>query len=280
MASTDSNQDLPSKQQSNPWLSSPRASPTTGSNPDDNPWLSQRSKKHSKQSNSDNRIDKIQNKRKRTDQDSDDARLNIDVSIDAINEKLKANLQHLSAENDGEDGDVPTMTYGRGRIAFQQQELINRAFAADGFEQDFAAEKEAAIAEDAPKEEDLTLPGWGSWMGLGVKRRATEKKLIKKVPGIEASSRKDAKLKNVIINEKRVKNVYRRDFRGVANQQNSKYLAGAVPYPFETREQYERSLSMSVGPEWTTREMYQKMTKPRVTIRAGAVVNPLQAPFK
>jgi U3 small nucleolar RNA-associated protein 14 len=60
-----------------------------------------------------------------------------------------------------------------------------------------------------------------------------------------------------------------------------KYLAsGPVPYPFETREQYERSMSVPVGPEWTTREMYQKMTKPRVTIRAGAVVNPLQAPFK
>jgi U3 small nucleolar RNA-associated protein 14 len=99
------------------------------------------------------------------------------------------------------------MTYARGKIAFRQTELINRAFAADGFEQDFAVEKEAAIAEDAPKEEDLTLPGWGAWTGQGVKRRATEKKLIKKIPGIEESKRKDAKLKHVIINEKRAKNV-------------------------------------------------------------------------
>ena len=38
----------------------------------------------------------------------------------------------------------------------------------------------------------------------------------------------------------------------------------------------ERSLNMSVGPEWTTREMYQKITKPRVTIKAGAVVSPLE----
>jgi len=38
----------------------------------------------------------------------------------------------------------------------------------------------------------------------------------------------------------------------------------------------ERSLNMSVGPEWTTREMYQKKTKQRVTIRAGAVVSPLE----
>ena len=38
----------------------------------------------------------------------------------------------------------------------------------------------------------------------------------------------------------------------------------------------ERSLNMSVGPEWTTREMYQKKTKQRVTIRAGAAVSPLE----
>ena len=99
------------------------------------------------------------------------------------------------------------MAYGRGRIAFQQQELINRAFAGDGFEQDFTLEKEAAIAEDAPKQEDLTLPGWGSWTGQGVKRRATERMLVKNVPGIDALKRKDAKLKNVIINEKTVKKV-------------------------------------------------------------------------
>ena len=56
-------------------------------------------------------------------------------------------------------------------------------------------------------------------------------------------------------------------------------MAGSVPYPFETREQYERSMSTPIGPEWTTREMFQKVTKPRVTIKAGAIVNPLQAPF-
>ena len=99
------------------------------------------------------------------------------------------------------------MTYARGKIAFQQAELVNRAFAADGFELDFLTEKQAAISEDAPKEEDVSLPGWGTWAGKGVKRRATETKLVKQIPGIEASKRKDAKLKHVIISEKRAKNV-------------------------------------------------------------------------
>jgi U3 small nucleolar RNA-associated protein 14 len=159
-------------------------------------------KKPAKKPESENRIKKIQRKRKKDEDDNTNARVNIDVSVQGINEKLTALVER------DEDEDAPTMTYGKGKVTFQQAELVNRAFAADGFEEDFAMEKEAAIAEDALKEEDLTLPGWGSWTGQGVKRRKTELKLIKKIPGIDASKRKDAKLKHVIISEKRVKNVY------------------------------------------------------------------------
>lgn len=190
----------------NPWLSSTapeQPQQSTNSETSVNPWLATSYKKSSKNATSENRINKIQSKRKLDDLDTADARINIDTSIEAINEKLTA----VTREREGDEEDTPTMTYGRGKIAFKQTELINRAFAADGFEQEFAAEKADAIAEDAPKEEDLTLPGWGSWTGQGVKRRATEKKIIKKIPGIAESKRKDAKLKHVIINEKRVKNV-------------------------------------------------------------------------
>ena len=187
----------------NSWLSSAANVEQTSTNANEaatNPWLTTSYKKPPKSSMVDNRVERIQNKRKK-DESEAEARVNIDVSVETINERLSMAFERP------EDEDTPMMTYGRGKIAFQQAELINRAFAADGFEQEFAVEKEAVIAEDAPREEDLTLPGWGSWTGQGVKRRATEKKLVKKVPGIEASKRKDAKLKHVIINEKRVKNV-------------------------------------------------------------------------
>jgi len=171
--------------------------------PEVNPWLSIPYKKPSNKSTSENRIERIQAKRKRDDSAAE-ATVQIDVSLDSINEKLAA-LQADAEENVDEDG--PGMSYARGKVAFQQAELISRAFASDALEADFEAEKQTAIAEDAPREEDLTLPGWGSWTGQGVKRRVTEKKLVKKVPGIEASKRKDAKLKHVIINEKIPKKV-------------------------------------------------------------------------
>jgi U3 small nucleolar RNA-associated protein 14 len=205
MEPTDGNKNLtsngklskPSSSSKSPAI--PEASQTGA--PAENSWLAIPVSKQAKKQKPENRIEKIQKKRKLDEVDVSEDQVDIDTSVKAVVEKLK------TVAEDPEDEDAPSMIYGRGKIAFNQIELINRAFAGDDLEADFTAEKEAVIVEDAPKEEDLTLPGWGSWTGLGVKRRATEKKLIKKIPGIDASKRKDAKLKNVIINEKKSKAV-------------------------------------------------------------------------
>ena len=201
-----SSETIPTTELTSPWLpfadTDSERNSTIQNEPPANPWLAAGYKKSLMKLASDNRITKVQNKRMRDEAESTDAQVRINVSAEEINQKIVA-----AREQEAGDEDTSTMTYGRGKIAFRQQELVSRAFAADGFEEEFVAEKTATIAEDAPKEEDLTLPGWGSWTGKGVKRRALEKKLIRKIPGIEESKRKDAKLKHVIINEKHVKNV-------------------------------------------------------------------------
>lgn len=60
--------------------------------------------------------------------------------------------------------------------------------------------------------------------------------------------------------------------------QNAKYLAPALPHPFETRQQYERSLRVPVGPEWTTKETFQAATKPRVLMKQG-IIAPMEKPL-
>ena len=69
----------------------------------------------------------------------------------------------------------------------------------------------------------------------------------------------------MIISEKRVK-------------KNAKYLAGQLPHPFETKAQYERSLRLPIGPEWTTKETFQGMTKPRVLMKQG-IIAPIARPI-
>ncbi|KAF2021040.1 Utp14-domain-containing protein [Aaosphaeria arxii CBS 175.79] len=149
------------------------------------------------------------------------------------------------------------------------QALTAQAFAGDqDVEADFAKEKKAQVDEEAPQETVTTLPGWGSWTGEGLSKRANKRgqKTVTRKSGVDPSKRKDAKLGDrVIINQKKVK-------------ANSKFLATSLPFPFESKEQYERSLRLPQGPEWTTKQTFQDATKPRVIVKQG-VIRPLHKPM-
>ncbi|KAI8582424.1 hypothetical protein K450DRAFT_227120 [Umbelopsis ramanniana AG] len=184
----------------------------------------------------------------------------------------KENGDAAFASDDDDDGsDVDEnggMVHTKNPLAFTQRELVEQAFANDNVVEEFEEDKREAMEEDAPKDEDLTLPGWGAWGGKGLKDR--KNKVVKKAlpgEGVAANKRRDAKLGNVIISEKRIKKA-------------AKYQVTSIPFPFQNREQYERSLRAPLGKEWNTTDSFQKMTKPRVMTKLGRVIDPLKAPFK
>ncbi|QID87062.1 U3 small nucleolar RNA-associated protein 14 [Saccharomyces pastorianus] len=163
----------------------------------------------------------------------------------------------------GSDGEQ-----GGNEFMFKQQEVIAEAFAGDDVVAEFEEEKKRVIDDEDDKEVDTTLPGWGEWAGVGSKPKNKRRKFIKKVKGVvNKDKRKDKSLQNVIINEK-------------VNKKNLKYQSSAVPFPFENREQYERSLRMPIGQEWTSRASHQELIKPRIMTKPGQVIDPLKAPFK
>ncbi|CAI2170545.1 14052_t:CDS:2 [Funneliformis geosporum] len=181
---------------------------------------------------------------------------------DATNSDEKSKLK--STEDDSETFDETNFVHVKNPTAFSQRELVARAFANDNVVEEFVKEKQAIIEEDEPKEQDLTLPGWARV------KKPKKKKLILAKPlpgGIEASKRKDAKLQHVIINEKRIK-------------KTKKYLTTNIPHPFETREQYERSLRTPLGTEWNTQEVFHKMVTPRIITKMGTIIDPLNVPFQ
>ena len=152
-------------------------------------------------------------------------------------------------------------------FVLRNQDLVRKAFAGDEVVADFAKDKRQTIKDEEEKIIDKTLPGWGTWTGAGITKKQEKRnkgKVLVKEPGIAREKRQDAKLDRVIINEKRVK-------------KNSKYLASSLPHPFETRQQYERSLRLPVGPEWTTKETFQSATKPRILMKQG-VIRPMAKP--
>ncbi|KAJ4424884.1 hypothetical protein N0V82_000387 [Gnomoniopsis sp. IMI 355080] len=153
-------------------------------------------------------------------------------------------------------------------LALRDHELVDRAFAGEDVAAEFEEEKAAIMSEDDEKIINTTMPGWGSWTGDGISKRALKRNKGKvtttKKAGIKKKDRKDAKLDKVILNEKR-------------NRKNEKYLASQLPHPFESRQQYERSLRLPVGPEWMTKQSFQQATKPRVIVKQG-IIAPMSKP--
>lgn len=73
---------------------------------------------------------------------------------------------------------------------------------------------------------------------------AGKHQFLTKQEGVKKKDRKDAKLQNVIINEKRIKKVSKQHHsppssrrRSTNEKQNAKYLATQLPHPYESAVQ-------------------------------------------
>ena len=179
-------------------------------------------------------------------------------------------FQTVTYDHDDEDADSDIENEGIDLdVVLRNHQLTAAAFAGDNVEQEFAQEKAAIVADEDTQTVTTTLPGWGSWTGDDLsrseRRRARGHVTKTTKPGIDPANRKDAKKEKVIMNERRQK-------------ANTKYLAGQLPFPFETKEQYERSLRLPKGPEWTTKRTHQQATKPRVMVKQG-IIRPLHKPL-
>jgi U3 small nucleolar RNA-associated protein 14 len=118
---------------------------------------------------------------------------------------LAVNKEMADDNLSGDDDDAVHLP-----VTMRDSELLKRAFAGADVAGDFESEKRAAVEQDDEKEQDNTLPGWGSWVGEGVSKREAKKhagRFITKIAGVKPKDRKDFRLERVIMNEKRVKKV-------------------------------------------------------------------------
>lgn len=174
--------------------------------------------------------------------------------------------------NEGSDDEEPQNAILSTKEA--SPTLQQRAFAGDNVEAAFEAEKADLAASEDEKEISDHLPGWGSWAGEGLTKsirkanaRARHNPLFKtKLPGgVKQADRRDVNLDKVIVSEKQ-------------DRKGKKYLAPVLPRGFETKEQYERSTRLPMGPEWSTKEVHQRMTKPKVIVKRGVNVRAIEKP--
>lgn len=147
-----------------------------------------------------------------------------------------------------------------------QQELMELAFADDNLvEKEFEEEKQMNVDKDAPQFEDVTLPGWGSWAGCGVKSRKRKQFIVPKGDhsiATKPEKRKDYKLSHVIINEKKDKKF------------DSKYKIRNLPFPYTEKHQYDAMMRNPMGKEWNTANTHRNLVKSRINIKRGEIIQP------
>ncbi|XP_051124315.1 uncharacterized protein LOC127246792 isoform X2 [Andrographis paniculata] len=150
-----------------------------------------------------------------------------------------------------------------------QAELIQRAFAGDDVEEDFEKDKAEILNEENPEpEKPVLLPGWGQWTNIQKKKglpswMVEEHEMAKNRREESLKKRKDARLHNVIISEK-------------LDKKAEKLHTKTLPYPYTSKEVFEQSIRMPIGPEFNPATTIGALNRPEVVKKSGVIIKPIK----
>lgn len=51
-----------------------------------------------------------------------------------------------------------------------------------------------------------------------------------------------------------------------------------VPFPYTSREQYERAMRQPLGREWNAAQSFHNLTRPEIKTRRGTIIDPIKMP--
>lgn len=148
----------------------------------------------------------------------------------------------------------------------EDEQVVPKVDIEDVFEEDdvvasFRQEKEDEINNDLPKDIDLTLPGWGSWGGKGIKirKRRNNRFITKLAPKIP---RRDDNKGDIIIHE-------------VRNSKLDSHKISDVPFPFNSVKEYEASVRTPIGNTFIPETAHKKLIRPNVITKVGSIIEPM-----
>ncbi|XP_058083657.1 uncharacterized protein C57A7.06 [Magnolia sinica] len=150
-----------------------------------------------------------------------------------------------------------------------QADLIHSAFAGDDVEGEFEKDKSEILNEENPEpEKPVLLPGWGQWTHIQQKKglpswMVEEHENAKKKRDDALKKRKDANLKHVIISEK-------------IDKKAEKLHTKTLPFPFTSKEVFEQSIRMPIGPEFNPMTSAAALNRPAVVKKPGVIIKPIQ----
>lgn len=157
-----------------------------------------------------------------------------------------------------------------------RMQLVARAFAGLGgadeaeFEASKAAEIEQEIDAETSANATKALPGWGSWEGAGAKKKR------RKSAFAEAAQRKLEEARARAIQKRPDKNHGHLQLNSKRSKDASKLTLAAVPFPFRSRAEWEREVSVPIVKEVTASRAFRGSIRERVETKKGAVIQPIQ----
>ncbi|KAI7744563.1 hypothetical protein M8C21_012837 [Ambrosia artemisiifolia] len=181
-------------------------------------------------------------------------------------------IEHGDDDSDT-DGEIRmvdgVITSGTDYELPSQDDLIKRAFAGDEVEDDFEKAKQEVLNEEIPEpEKPVLLPGWGQWTRIQKKRglpswMLAEHERAKKKRDEELKKRPDSHLKHVIISQK-------------LDKKAEKLQTKVLPYPFKSKEHFEQSNRMPLGPEFNPATTIGLLNRPEVVKKPGVSIKPIK----
>ncbi|KAJ0247942.1 hypothetical protein HA466_0163260 [Hirschfeldia incana] len=176
------------------------------------------------------------------------------------------------SESEAEQMVDGVLTCAASKEAFEfpcQAELINRAFAGDDVLDEFEKDKEEVLNQEVPKpEKPVLLPGWGNWAymqrKIGMSKQVVQKHEAEKKEWEQGlKTRKDARLKHVIISEK-------------VDKKAAKLQTTTLPFPHTSNEVFEHSMRMPIGPEFNPSTIVGELNRPEIVKKTGVIIKPIR----
>lgn len=180
----------------------------------------------------------------------------------------KVRTQHLKtalpATIYSEEGDFVELDEENVEYHFDEEKKLDiaQAFEDDDIVAEFQRDKDVEAKKNEPEEVDLSLPGWGSWGGVGIKKskKSSKHRLIFKTPAAE--KRKPENQGNVIIIENR-------------DAKLQKHLVASLPFPFTKVADYEQSIRAPIGKDFVPATAHRLLARPALITKTGAIIEPM-----
>ena len=203
-------------------------------------------------------------------------------------------------EEEISDSDTDLLNrFGGAELDEGQRALVKELFAQGGthanvFEQELNnVDKEKKNVSDGG-----SLPGWGNWAGPGIIRRSRRSKTTKSAvqksmahkPAIKIVNVNPSKGKNPKKSEKKEsgKNLFKQPTAApvatgksvisraiVSDAVKSSVNPKVLPYPFKNQADFDAIQNSHTAPELMTLSAHKRIVAPRVNVRVGAVIQPL-----